>query len=803
MSKPNYDEYISRVDNIRNRLGLPEDLGIKIYPSTDINAYAAGSVRGDYESPHILISTKMIDSASSDDELALILSHEYEHLAKNHTQKGLDLEEDLSQPNARSSGMTFVPYTGKKWENEADEGGLKRYLEAGYDPKFITEGGYANSDINRGADPKKNLSPLDDHRSFQDREVNLRKHLDRAPSARLVRPNLERAYSAKIVSDPLSKDIKNEERVPDEEQSLDPFRSASRSIVNQAVGGPLLQNAFPADSTAGAALGHGQHSALLGFGDEVKGATNTLADRLAGISPTDSLLGDYQANRDLERLKLQRQSSNYPMASMAGELGGTAASFGLPFGSIGAAAKTGAALGAMQGLGRTEAGLDDPQLYQDTALGGVLGSALSAGGAVLPKVGQLFSSKTGPSNLAAQIAGGGAVRSAPSKLLRDSDDIAASLASAEKHGILKQTPSFGRDGRVRLQQEGESLKQKAQAAVTGKTPLDFSKLETDTQSTIQGLASKKHNLLAKVDSDTGNTYGIDEMLNLPKGSGKDLSSNLDDVIDTLKSQPDSLSELQSLQAARKLIGGKERLTLKEWDQVRQQLGVSGHFDKASPPGSPLDKVRGSYFSIRDSIRSKAGSHLGEKDATLLKQYDDELHNLSNFESLVKSGTGQKAIAEARSEGGVISGMLPRGTEMTLPGIVGMGVRNIVEPTASVGLNLAGKALPAPIAGLAGGSAAANAEGLDRKQQRQLAEQLAGKQKMANKPDMKQYMGTVFPSYRNEMISSPKDIALAKHYIETNRMLTPQDKAKQIMALNTMGRISDRILPSNVTNSLGL
>lgn len=120
--------------------------------------------------------------------------------------------------------------------------------------------------------------------------------------------------------------------------------------------------------------------ASLGFGDELSGGIGAIADQLGlGGAPLGKNLKDsYRIIRDEARAMNKRAEDAHPVAYTAGNIGGGLALAPIGGGGLASAIKTGAALGAVNGVGSSNA--DD---IGDTAREALLGGGLGAGGAVL------------------------------------------------------------------------------------------------------------------------------------------------------------------------------------------------------------------------------------------------------------------------------------------------------------------------------------------------------------------------------------------------------------------------------------
>ena len=147
-----------RLDNIQEKLGLKKEaekvkkMGLKPLPVLLIRSdefYVYGTA------DEIYVSTEVMDKISSDDQLAFIIGHKLGHLAKSHITNEYNSkqklsatidrallypgkyvkDEDLQIPDDVAKAMlSSIKYSGKN-EDEADAEGIKKVIEAGYDPE--------------------------------------------------------------------------------------------------------------------------------------------------------------------------------------------------------------------------------------------------------------------------------------------------------------------------------------------------------------------------------------------------------------------------------------------------------------------------------------------------------------------------------------------------------------------------------------------------------------------------------------------------------------------------------------------
>jgi hypothetical protein len=175
----------------------------------------------------------------------------------------------------------------------------------------------------------------------------------------------------------------------------------------------------PTTTATGAFVDHGANAAAFGFGDEMVGGYKALAKKILpesmGGAPAGTRIGDiYRHDRDEVRQRFATEADEHPVASTAGDFAGALVSTAaLPGGAEAAeikalaeagagaaarklaltgAAKTGAALGAVNGLGNSNADLtkgDVGGAVADTAKGAALGAgAAVVGQKVGEKIGQ-------------------------------------------------------------------------------------------------------------------------------------------------------------------------------------------------------------------------------------------------------------------------------------------------------------------------------------------------------------------------------------------------------------------------------
>lgn len=122
----------------------------------------------------------------------------------------------------------------------------------------------------------------------------------------------------------------------------------------------------------------GLGQSFFGLGDEAVGAAKSAADVLGGKSELSGLLERYKKYRDEERDKVKEAYEKYPKTAYAAEIaGGFIPGIGIAgkIGKLGSALKTGAGMGALSGLGSSEAELSDlKKLSQDVAVGATAGA---------------------------------------------------------------------------------------------------------------------------------------------------------------------------------------------------------------------------------------------------------------------------------------------------------------------------------------------------------------------------------------------------------------------------------------------
>lgn len=137
----------------------------------------------------------------------------------------------------------------------------------------------------------------------------------------------------------------------------------------------------------------GAQGATLGFGDELTGAGESALGSL-GLVPDKT----YEQSRNEARKNNEKAQASNPLTYGTGQVGGALASTLLTGGAAGAgqvgilgAAGIGAGAGAIQGLGESEAGIGDANLYTDAAksaaIGGLTGGALKGAGKLVGKLG--------------------------------------------------------------------------------------------------------------------------------------------------------------------------------------------------------------------------------------------------------------------------------------------------------------------------------------------------------------------------------------------------------------------------------
>ncbi|SFT80635.1 Peptidase family M48 [Lishizhenia tianjinensis] len=111
-----------------NDTALFNDLSFYTFRTNEANAF----VTSDGE---VFVTIGLISQLTSDYELAFVLSHEISHYVENHNVEGfrkeIEIEESINGNNFDKQIRALKAYS-KQHEIEADELGLKRYLEAGF-----------------------------------------------------------------------------------------------------------------------------------------------------------------------------------------------------------------------------------------------------------------------------------------------------------------------------------------------------------------------------------------------------------------------------------------------------------------------------------------------------------------------------------------------------------------------------------------------------------------------------------------------------------------------------------------------
>lgn len=191
----------------------------------------------------------------------------------------------------------------------------------------------------------------------------------------------------------------------------------------------LPQPAAPAPAAPDISMAEGIASAAsqgltFGFNDEISAAVNAAAHKLT--HPGDSFVDTYKANVANYRDRLNQFREQHPYVATAAEIGGAVPTAFVPIGTLGraaqgagaagktyAAAKAGAAGGAVYGFGAGEGGIVDRS--KSAAAGALLGAA---GGAAAP-------------------AGGAAVRNVVGRRLTNKAAAAAGIPKSA-YGILSR-----------------------------------------------------------------------------------------------------------------------------------------------------------------------------------------------------------------------------------------------------------------------------------------------------------------------------------------------------------------------------
>lgn len=185
---------------------------------------------------------------------------------------------------------------------------------------------------------------------------------------------------------------------------------------------PGAGEAFATGASQGATLGFGDEIMAAmdatGFNDPKRGnfsVPGAIADVAGQISRGENPIDKYRATRDFIRNRMAQGHEAHPWAFNAGNIAGSVATAPIipAVAGWGGAAKTGATLGAIQGLGGSNADLTQGDVggaAKDTAVGGGLGAATGvaakAGTDVLGKVVDYLSGKlAGTADDAAQYFG--------------------------------------------------------------------------------------------------------------------------------------------------------------------------------------------------------------------------------------------------------------------------------------------------------------------------------------------------------------------------------------------------------------
>ncbi|MEO5367564.1 MAG: hypothetical protein H7831_14660 [Magnetococcus sp. WYHC-3] len=136
----------------------------------------------------------------------------------------------------------------------------------------------------------------------------------------------------------------------------------------------------------------GAQGITAGFADEIAGVKGTIDQALAGKVDLGRLVETYRNQRDQSRKTIEDAKAANPATFGASELAGGIAGFAVPGMNVAKGVKGAAALGAVAGLGNTEADLTKGEIGQ--AAGDIaLSSAIGAGAG---KVGEKIASTVGP-----------------------------------------------------------------------------------------------------------------------------------------------------------------------------------------------------------------------------------------------------------------------------------------------------------------------------------------------------------------------------------------------------------------------
>lgn len=133
----------------------------------DMAGYAAAGMQPNDKA--IAVFNNYPQSFQDPNEFKFMLAHELNHIKYGHPGEGMAREQSFQVPSAYSSGAMFSPWTAKNEEKQADIGGMRDYLNAGYDPSLFMKG--AVSDFTNAL---PTLDPRDTHYSSGDRSNYLK-----------------------------------------------------------------------------------------------------------------------------------------------------------------------------------------------------------------------------------------------------------------------------------------------------------------------------------------------------------------------------------------------------------------------------------------------------------------------------------------------------------------------------------------------------------------------------------------------------------------------------------------------------
>jgi hypothetical protein len=441
-----------------------------------------------------------------------------------------------------------------------------------------------------------------------------------------------------------------------------------------------------------AARGFAQ-GASLGFADEVTGGAEALWDKAKGNTTEFAKL--YKQHRDESRQNYKKAQEANPVSYGSGELGGGIATAVLPFGSTATVAKaalTGAKLGAIAGLGASEAD-NVGGMAKDTLIGGATGAAggaigkslekgVSTGAKALSALGKGAASKAASAAEAVETANPSVVKeatvSAKNRLKSffhpEVDPSFEEFSKiAKKNGIdpseLPESVKFGPDSSAsrasRSLAEGrfgeETLKrfnntlQKARDAFDGKIANYTKGVPSDEVTAGKLLRDSYDEGVSKFFDQMDFTHNtiVDQVpgLQITGDAVKKIESKLSGIEKFAKGRIQRGVTNTQREQAKQLLSAVEAIrsgngSYKQTVEALRDIGEAAFQSKNSLADIPVDvsKMRDLYGTINDALTDSVRANLGDDIAKKLSANNKAMSDFFGQNSLVSRVMGDKSIA---------------------------------------------------------------------------------------------------------------------------------------------------------------